>query len=33
MKTWKIVVPAALALLLAGQALAQGEEQERLAAM
>ncbi len=32
MKTWKIVSPAAVALLLAGQALAQGEE-ERLAAM
>ncbi|MDJ0699050.1 MAG: PDZ domain-containing protein [Woeseiaceae bacterium] len=32
MKTWKIVIPAAVALLLAGQALAQGEE-ERLAAI
>ncbi len=32
MKTWKIVIPAAAVLLLAGQALAQGE-QERLAAI
>lgn len=33
MKTWKIVVPVAAVLLLAGQAAAQTEEDERLRAM
>ncbi len=33
MKMWKIVVPVAAALLLAGQAAAQTEEEERLRAM
>lgn len=33
MKTWKIVIPVAAALLLAGQAAAQNEEEERLRAV
>lgn len=32
MKTWKVILPLAVVLLLAGQALAQADEEERMRA-